>query len=224
MRISRIHIRNFRNFADLDVNLAADAVIVGENKIGKSNLLHALRLVLDPSLPDSARQLREEDFWDGLKRPLGTNDCITISVEITDFEDNENQMAVLAEHLTNPEPMVARLTYVWQPLPGLEDGPKKEADYEFFVYGGDRPENRISYEVRRRLPMELMPALRECEGDLARWTRSPLRPLLDKAAGLVDREALTELAQRVDEATEDVAKVDDVQAIARAIHDKLAEM
>jgi len=58
MRISRIQIQNFRNFADLDVGIGEHAIIVGENRIGKSNLLHALRLVLDPSLSDSARKLR----------------------------------------------------------------------------------------------------------------------------------------------------------------------
>ena len=224
MRISRIRIQNFRNFADLDVNLGEHAVIVGENKIGKSNLLHALRLVLDPSLPDSARKLREEDFWDGLERPLGKDDCITISVELADFEDDENQLAVLAEHLVEPEPMVARLTYVWQPLPGLEEGPKKDADYEFLVYGGNRPENRMSYEVRRRLPMELMPALRDCEGDLARWTRSPLRPLLDKAAGEIDRKELDSLAEEVDAATQKLANVDQVKSVAESIKDKLIAM
>ena len=71
MRVSRIQIRNFRNFHQLDLRLSGHAVIVGENKIGKSNLIHALRLILDPSSPDSARQLRDEDFWDGLPRPLG---------------------------------------------------------------------------------------------------------------------------------------------------------
>jgi putative ATP-dependent endonuclease of OLD family len=122
--------------------LGAHAVIVGENKIGKSNLLYALRLILDPSLPDSARTLREEDFWDGLERPLGKDARILISLDLTDFEDNENHLAVLAEHLVEPSPMVSRLTYVFQPLAGLTGEPRKETDYEFFVYGGDRPENR----------------------------------------------------------------------------------
>jgi predicted ATPase len=36
MRISRITIENFRSFAQLDVELTGNAVIVGENKIGKS--------------------------------------------------------------------------------------------------------------------------------------------------------------------------------------------
>ena len=224
MNIHRIQIQNFRNFADLDVELGEHAVIVGENKIGKSNLLYALRLVLDPSLPDSARKLRNEDFWDGLARPLTNDKRIIISVDIGDFEDNENQLAVLAEHLIDPDPMVARLTYVWQPLPGLENGPKKDADYEFLIYGGDRPENRISYEVRRRLPMELLPALRDCEGDLARWTRSPLRPLLDKAAGEIDRDELEKLAEGVDKATQGLAEVDEVESVGQSISDKLIDM
>jgi len=224
VNIHRIQIQNFRNFADLDVELGEHIVIVGENKIGKSNLLYALRLVLDPSLPDSARKLRNEDFWDGLARPLTNENRITISVDIGDFEDNENQLAVLAEHLIDPDPMVARLTYVWQPLPGLENGPKKDADYEFLIYGGDRPENRISYEVRRRLPMELLPALRDCEGDLARWTRSPLRPLLDKAAGEIERDELEKLAEGVDKATQGLAEVDEVESVGQSISDKLIDM
>ena len=179
MRISRIQIEKFRNFDKLDVALGENAVIVGENKIGKSNLLFALRLVLDPSLPDSARKLREGDFWDGLARPLSEDDRITIAVDLSDFEDDANQLAVLGDHIVEPAPMVARLTYVWQPLPGLDDGPKKDSDYEFLVYGGDRPEDRLTYRVRQRIPMDVMPALRDCEGDLARWSRSPLRPLLD---------------------------------------------
>ena len=99
MRISRVQIHNFRNFASVDVKFGKNAVIVGENKIGKSNFLYALRLLLDPSLPDSARKLRNEDFWDGLPRPLDKNTRIIISVDLTDFENDENQLAVLAEHL-----------------------------------------------------------------------------------------------------------------------------
>jgi putative ATP-dependent endonuclease of OLD family len=49
MRRSRIIIKNFRNFKPLDVKLGDHAVILGENKVGKTNLLFALRLILDPS-------------------------------------------------------------------------------------------------------------------------------------------------------------------------------
>ena len=98
MRISRIQIHNFRNFKDLDLEIGSQAVIIGDNKIGKSNLLYALRLILDPSLPDSVRQLRREDFWDGLPRPLSITDKIWISIDFTDFEGDPSQLALLGAY------------------------------------------------------------------------------------------------------------------------------
>ena len=69
--------------------------------------------------------------------------------------------------------MVARLTYVF----GCAFGSEGSTDYEFALYGGDRPENLLGSEIRRRLPLDLLPALRDAEGDLANWRRSPLRAL-----------------------------------------------
>ena len=153
MRISRIIIKNFRNFKSLDVRLGERAVVLGENRVGKTNLLFGLRLILDPSLPDSARRLRLEDFWDGLERPLKKEGVIEISAEFRDFEDNENLLAVLADHLVKPDPMVARITYLFRPTLGREEAPKSEADYEFVIFGGNRPDNHVGYELRRWMPM-----------------------------------------------------------------------
>ncbi|WP_461208571.1 ATP-dependent nuclease [Desulfocurvus sp. DL9XJH121] len=224
MRINRVRIKNFRNFQDVDVAIGHNMVVMGENKVGKSNFLHALRLVLDPSLPDSARQLRMEDFWDGLERPLAADVCIWVSIDITDFEDNVDHLAVLAEHLIQPVPMVSRLTYVFMAKPDLTEPPQKESDYEFSVYGADRTENRIGYDLRRRLPMDLIPALRDCEGDLARWTRSPLRPLLDHAAGEIDRAKLEALAGELDNIAGGIANLPEVKTVSEAISKKLYEM
>ena len=55
-----------RNLVDIDVPLARHTVIVGENRSGKSNLLHAMRLVLDNTLSADQRRLPPEDFWEGL--------------------------------------------------------------------------------------------------------------------------------------------------------------
>ena len=85
--------------------------------------------------------------------------------------------------------MVARITYRYQPVPGIESAPRSEADYEFILFGGDRPDNAVGYDLRRWMPLDLFPALRDAESDLARWARSPLRPLLDRAAKTVDVKA-----------------------------------
>lgn len=150
MRISRIIIKNFRNFELLDVTVGKSAVIVGENQVGKTNLIFALRLLLDPNLPDSARQLRIDDFWDGVEQPITEETRIRISVDIMEFEDNEALLAVLGENLIEPDPMIARLTYDFGMIPGRESN-NNESNFEFSIYGGDRPENRIGYELRKRL-------------------------------------------------------------------------
>ena len=223
MRISRVHIENFRNFHALDVAIGEHAVIVGENKIGKSNLLYALRLILDPSLPDSARQLKEEDFWDGLARPLTRNDVIKISVDFADFDEDDKYLAVLGEFLISSEPMVSRLTYVFGPF-STEDESVKPSDYEFFIYGGDKPESKVGSEFRRRLPLDLLPALRDAEGDLANWRRSPLRPLLDEVSAHIDRTTLETIAQNISDATDAVTDTPEVSALADEITVRITDM
>jgi putative ATP-dependent endonuclease of OLD family len=224
MRISRIIIKNFRNFKSLNVKLGEHAVVLGENKVGKTNLLFALRLILDPSLPDSARRLRLEDFWDGLERPLKKEDIIEVSVEFRDFEDNEDLLAVLADHLVKPDPMVARITYLFRPVPGREEAPKSEADYEYVIFGGNRPDNHVGYDMRRWMPMDLFPALRDAESDLARWARSPLRPLLDRAARTIDSDELKKIAKEVHKTSSKMAGLPELDDVVSEVNTQLTSM
>lgn len=224
MRLSRVIIKNFRNFKSLDVRLGEHAVVLGENKVGKTNFLFALRLILDPSFPDTQRKLRLDDFWDGLPRPLALKDVIEISVEFRGFEKSENLLAVLADHLIKPDPMVARITYRYQPIPGLKEAPKSESDYEFVIFGGGRPDNTVGYELRRWMPMDLFPALRDAEADLARWSRSPLRPLLDRAAKSVDTAELKTIAGEVHKTTSKIAKLPELASVVDAVNNQLTDM
>lgn len=224
MRLSRVIIKNFRNFKSLDVRLGEHAVVLGENKVGKTNFLFALRLILDPSLPDTMRKLRLDDFWDGLPRPLTLEDAIEVSVEFRGFEKNENLLAVLADHLVKPDPMVARITYRYQPVQGLEEAPRSESDYEFVIFGGNRPDNTVGYDLRRWMPMDLFPALRDAEADLARWARSPLRPLLDRAAKSVAAAALKTIAGEVHKTTSKIAKLPELASVVGAVNQQLTDM
>ena len=54
-------------------------------------------------------------------------------------------------------------------------------DYEFVVFGGDDGKNRAGHDVRRWIPIELLPALRDAEPDLSIWRDSPLRPIISLA-------------------------------------------
>ena len=79
-------------------------------------------------------------------------------------------------------PMVARLTYRFQPKANLGRDPESLADYEYIVFGGDDPEMSVAPSLRRMLPLDVQVALRDAEKDLSSWRNSPLRPLIEELA------------------------------------------
>lgn len=200
MHILGISIRNFRNFADLTVSgLQPGTVVVGRNNIGKSNLLHALRLVLDSSLPDSARVLQADDFWDAGPAFRGVE--VHIDVDLTGFDGDDSAEAVLADYIVQRDPFVARLSYSFHPRATVAtDQPEalRSGDYEYTVTGGPRGV-RVTNDVRRMVSLRVMPALRDAEGDLQVWARSPLRSLLEQLS--VPDATLEAVAREIDDSS-----------------------
>lgn len=221
MRISRVRIRNFANFSEIDVETGESIVIVGENKVGKSNFVRALQLILDPGLSERDRQLGLEHFWDGLEKDkLGK--AIEVAIELTDFTGDPRLMAHLNDCIVDPgPPMVARLTYRFQPKANLGRDPESLADYEYIVFGGDDPEMSIGPSLRRMLPLDVQVALRDAEKDLASWRNSPLRPLIEELATSLDEDARAEIQEQVNEAQADLVSHDEVVATAERISERL---
>ncbi len=223
MNISRMKIENFRNFSDFDVALNGNIVIVGENRVGKSNLMYALQLLFDPGLPDSARQLTLADFWDGLG-DIGSEDKITIMVEIVNFESDLDLLAILTDFRVDSDPQTVRLTYEFRPKPSLENEPTSEDDYEFICYGGESETKRFGHDLRRRIRLDLLPALRDAEGELANWRRSPLRTLLERAFSSIDREDLDEIREAMEGATDKLTEFESVEKLEGQLKELFTEM
>ncbi|MDO8587593.1 MAG: AAA family ATPase [Armatimonadota bacterium] len=145
--VSRIEIRNFRNFHELIVDLNPTAVFVGQNKAGKSNLIEALRLIFDPSLPDTARRLRSEDFWDGLQKPFA-GEVIEVKAFVRNFDDNTPAKALLADCIVEKEPLTAAVTYQYRPREEIEE-----------VDAADLTEGDPSFSAE---PMKTTPSAMSC--------------------------------------------------------------
>lgn len=223
MKLTRIYISNFRNFREIDVTLDGNVVIVGENRVGKSNLLYALRLIFDPGLPDSARQLGQGDFWDGLGEPP-EDKKITVFVELQEFEADLDLLAELTDFRLDDDPHTVRLSYEFRPIVGLDGVPQSDDDYEFLCYGGEAETKRFGHDLRRRVAMDLLPALRDAEGDLATWRRSPLRPLLERAFASVASQDLAEIRDAVHAATGQLAAFASVQSLEQGLQELFASM
>ena len=220
MHICRIAIEAFRNFRELELDdLPPAVVLVGENRSGKSNLIHALRLVLDPSLPDTARQLTAEDFWDGLPSPFDGHE-VKVAIDLVGFDGDREAMAVLGDYCVSAGPKVARLTYVYRPRAGANTQ-SSEAGYESIIFGGDRDTDRVGRDVLRYVSMRVLPAMRDAEGDLAS-ARSPLRRLLSRIQ--LDASRLAKMSEGVNNATKALLADHGVAAINTGIADRLAQM
>lgn len=86
MKFKNLHIQNFRNFEDLDICIGNSNVIFGVNDIGKTNLLCALRFILD-------RKYRtygcvDSDFY---KKDTSKSIIMTLILDIGDEGDNDNR-------------------------------------------------------------------------------------------------------------------------------------
>lgn len=224
MHISRVKISNFANFENLDINTGEDIVIVGENKVGKSNFLRAIQLILDPSLSERDRRLGPEHFWDGLgDRKIGK--IVEVSIELTEPFNDPRLLRYLADSVVDVgPPLVARLTYRYRPKPDLGRLPTSVADYEYVIFGGEDPENGYSSELRRMIPMDVQGALRDAEKDLASWRHSPLRPLIEGISTALDDDARTEILDQIDAAQTALTDRPEIEATASLISGRLVQM
>ncbi|MEO1653309.1 MAG: AAA family ATPase, partial [Bacteroidota bacterium] len=50
MIIEKLSIQNYRNFKEFEIELKRFNLIIGENNIGKTNLINALGLIFSPDI------------------------------------------------------------------------------------------------------------------------------------------------------------------------------
>ena len=88
MHISKLSIRNFRNFKNANFYFQKGVnTLIGENGSGKTNAFFAIRLLIDDSLSRRSIQLRESDF----NRALGDwkGHWVIISLDFEELDTSE---------------------------------------------------------------------------------------------------------------------------------------
>ena len=228
MRLDRLIVKNFRNIADLDLRLRPGSVIVGENRAGKSNLVEALRLLFDPAMSFADRQLGAEDFWmsepdlQRQKDPMAEGDIIEVSAEIVEFEDDSRLVAALGHALLEEEPMRARLTYRYAPA-DAGDG-DQTVTYRARIYGGTNFDTPIPADWREYLHSVFLHALRDVEGDIRAWRRSPLRSLLLAASAVLAEQDLSDVKEAMKAANDQLNDLEVIRKLSVSINTRLADM
>lgn len=226
MRIHYVRIENFRNFKFCEVYLGQNIVLVGENKAGKSNFLHALRFILDPTMSDSERRLSAEDFWDGIE-PFKNNQ-IKITIQLAGFTGDPQPDYLPLSLLTGdcivettPE-SIAQLTYVYLNAKQI-DNPEQSGfdDYDFKIYAGTNENNEFKNirKLRENIPLTLISAIRDIASDNRSWSKSPLRSLIELSN--LETKQLEPFAEQVKAVSDDVVNLQPISDLQKEIKDRL---
>jgi predicted ATP-dependent endonuclease of OLD family len=100
MHISKLTLVNYRNFKNTSLQFHKGVnTIIGENGSGKSNILRAIRLLLDDTMVRAAYRLDESDFSRSLGQWQGH--WIIISMEFEEITADESVQALFL-HGTAP--------------------------------------------------------------------------------------------------------------------------
>lgn len=105
MYISRIELKNWKNFKYVDIALQERAIIVGANATGKSNFLDAFRFLRDIVQPGGGLQAAINDRG-GVKKirwlNARKNPVISIGVELSEFGEKSCNWKYFLSFMQNP--------------------------------------------------------------------------------------------------------------------------
>lgn len=119
MKLSKIYVKNYRNFVDNIININKETVVIGPNDVGKTNLLMAIRLVLDKSLSYLDLEPQEKDF-----NIFADSDEIVITLEFSNISEETDSYiyASLGHYIED-----GNLYIMYK---GYKDGDEK---FEFYI-------------------------------------------------------------------------------------------
>lgn len=210
MRIRKIMIKNFRNLRDLTVYPAHTTIFVGENNTGKSNLLYALRLLLDPEAKRLESEISEDDIND-VARSEGEN-SFSIVIEIGDLQKHQELEAIFMDRIAQD----SKETYVT--IEGKYE-PDEEGIYTWKVQVLT-PEGRhnepipFSGRMARSIPLYFLGAVRDAEREMRATGRGALSQLLSD----VDLEDIEEdVITNIRNANNALSRNQDINDLARSI-------
>jgi putative ATP-dependent endonuclease of the OLD family len=219
MHLALVEISNFRNIENLSACFKPGLnVLVGENNVGKTNLLDAVRWALGVQSVgrDGLILIDQEDRH---RRVDGTyvDAPVRVSLQFEDLNADERAdfLEILNYNESEPEKSTATIHCEWV----YSDIRKK---WSFRRWGGDRKnsEGAVSDEVLQTIPLTFLGALRDAERELAPGKRSRLARYLEIAAEPADRDEIKAIGSETNKA---LKKAKLVERAEKAVSDVLTQ-
>lgn len=213
--ISRITIKNYRNFLNVDIEVGGKQVIIGENNVGKTNFIRAIQLVLDRNMNDNDRQLDKNDFHDSLEEPMISGQEIEIGLYIRGYDHHKQLKAQFVDAVVQTEPPTIFFKYKFFPRINTSGA---IVDYVFGLYKGPSEDVPFTHEDRKYLNIYVIRALRDVERELRGSKSSPLYKITKRFE--IPQQDLVDIAVSMNAASLELYELDELVYIKESVQKK----
>jgi putative ATP-dependent endonuclease of the OLD family len=213
MYLSNVQLVNFRNFKDFSIDFQSDlTVLLGENNIGKTNLIDAIRIVLNSSSEG-------RDIWARLSDIYHSSDGETeeesFEIHLT-FADLSSQEWTLFNRcqVGSGDDRVAKIHFRYRKYltsRGIERGRPE-------IWVGETEGTEIEAEAMAEIKATFLPALRNVEIDLRPGRSNRIYKLLSEIAEENERD---EMVQKISNANSEIRELDMIKRAKDAVNRNL---
>lgn len=208
-KIDSVHIKGFRNFIDETIHFSEQTLVIGANDVGKSNLIYAIRLLLDKNLNENDLTLSENDYC-----AFSDESEIEITLTLRHVRE-ECLIAKFREHI-KADTLLIKYSIT------------KGQDYE--IHCGYSEETMEGYPVRfylKALNLEYVDTKRDIQKLFKREKQSLLiesEESLDEEKRNEDFEAKTKLQQELDKVNEELGSLNYIRNSLTVVNEELKEL
>lgn len=156
IKLESVQIKNFRNINDLDLKFSDFNVLVGENNVGKTNILMAINKILNMNESPRSTKFSEEDFYVDNSTHM-RSETLTIQINFVEL-DEINEVAFLSSGIDiENEKLSIKLIAEW-------DEDNNDAKVEIFFLREDDSDNikgkPFEFKHKKFIPFHYIDAYR----------------------------------------------------------------
>ena len=213
MKIDHVTLTGFRNFHNARIKFSDNTLVIGGNDVGKTNLMHALRMLLDKSLSDMDIEPTELDFHIS---PDGQNENFDITIAFSDVQEDA-VLSVLKGHVSEDNQTFIRYT-----------GQRSDLSYKLSIgYSLEDLEEISSRFYLKHLSMKYIHSQRDLQKFIQREKRHLLKISqedLEEPQRAEDADKLASIGRSLDHINDEVSQLNYVANATHQVNHELQSL
>ena len=214
MIIEKVKIKGFRNFKNATVKFNDKTLIIGGNDVGKTNLLHGIRLLLDKSLSERDIEPELTDFF--IDDAGGQEESFVIKIYFSNIKEDA-VLSILKGHVSDDGGCVISLV-----------AEKNTLDYQLYIGSSDDDLETINSRFYlKQLNLRYVKSRRDLQKFIQIEKKKLLRQSqenLEEVCVERDKAEMVDISLKLNEVNEKVANLNYVKDATSVVNNELKKL